>query len=150
MKLAEALHQRADLQKRIAQLKQRLLDNAKVQEGEVPAEDPQELLAELERESGELETLIRRINHTNCGVKHEGESLTALLARRDAMALRASVLRDFLAAASQKVDRFSHTEIRIQSAVPVKKLRAQADGLSKELRELEETIQEKNWTTELL
>jgi len=34
MKLAEALTLRADLQKRIAQLKERLLINAKVQEGD--------------------------------------------------------------------------------------------------------------------
>ena len=36
MKLAEALHQRADLQKRIAQLGTRLNNNAKVQEGDEP------------------------------------------------------------------------------------------------------------------
>ena len=43
MKLAEALILRADCQKRIAQLKSRLLTNAKVQEGDAPAEPPQEL-----------------------------------------------------------------------------------------------------------
>ena len=37
MKLAEALILRADCQKRIAQLKSRLLVNAKVQEGDAPA-----------------------------------------------------------------------------------------------------------------
>jgi hypothetical protein len=40
MKLAEALILRADCQKRIAQLKSRLLVNAKVQEGDAPAGDP--------------------------------------------------------------------------------------------------------------
>ena len=45
MKLAEALLLRADLQKRIEQIESRLLRNAKVQEGETPAEDPQALLA---------------------------------------------------------------------------------------------------------
>ena len=34
MKLAEALNQRADLQKRIAQLRDRLSNNVKVQEGD--------------------------------------------------------------------------------------------------------------------
>ena len=43
MKLAEALILRADCQKRIAQLKSRLLVNAKVQEGDAPAETPREL-----------------------------------------------------------------------------------------------------------
>ena len=65
MKLAEALILRADCQKRIAQLKSRLLTNAKVQEGDAPAETPQELIAELERVSAELLDLIKRINRTN-------------------------------------------------------------------------------------
>lgn len=65
MKLAEALIQRADCQKRIAQLKSRLLSNAKVQEGDAPAESPENLLAELERSSTELVDLIKRINKTN-------------------------------------------------------------------------------------
>ena len=43
MKLAEALNLRADLQKRIAQLKERLANNVKVQEGDSPAEDPKAL-----------------------------------------------------------------------------------------------------------
>lgn len=40
MNLAEALILRADCQKRIAQLKARLLTNAKIQEGDAPAETP--------------------------------------------------------------------------------------------------------------
>ena len=42
MKLAEALQERADLNRRIAGLSSRLADNALVQEGERPAEDPAE------------------------------------------------------------------------------------------------------------
>lgn len=44
MKLAEVLILRADCQKRIDQLRQRLLRSAKVQEGEQPPENPQQLL----------------------------------------------------------------------------------------------------------
>jgi hypothetical protein len=62
MKLAEALILRADCQKRIAQLKSRLLTNAKVQEGDAPAETPQDLIVELERAASELLDLIKRIN----------------------------------------------------------------------------------------
>ena len=49
MKLSEALSIRKDLQKRIEQLKSRLLNNVKVQEGDEPAEKPAELMAELDR-----------------------------------------------------------------------------------------------------
>lgn len=72
MKLAEALILRADCQKRIAQLKSRLLVNAKVQEGDAPAETPQELISELERTSSELLDLIKRINRTNSATAFAG------------------------------------------------------------------------------
>ena len=65
MKLAEALILRADCQKRMAQLKSRLLANTKVQEGDAPAETPRELIAELGRVSTELLDFIKRINITN-------------------------------------------------------------------------------------
>lgn len=48
MKLAEGLSQRKDLQARISQLKDRLINNVKVQEGNEPAEDPEELKQELD------------------------------------------------------------------------------------------------------
>jgi len=49
MKLAEALANRADLQRRVEQVRARLQNSALVQEGESPPEDPQELLEESER-----------------------------------------------------------------------------------------------------
>jgi predicted ATP-grasp superfamily ATP-dependent carboligase len=61
-----------------------------------------------------------------------------------------SILRGFLNSASALVRRHSVSEIKIKSTVDVRKLQKQVDSLSKDLRELEETIQEKNWTTELL
>ena len=62
MKLANALSQRAELQTRIHQLETRLYNNAQVQEGESPAEDPQDLLQELEEDYARLEALIACIN----------------------------------------------------------------------------------------
>jgi len=58
MKVAEALALRADLQKRLEQLKQRLVKNARIQEGDKPEEDPVELQAELEKSAQELTLLI--------------------------------------------------------------------------------------------
>jgi hypothetical protein len=65
MKIAEALALRADLQKRLEQLKQRLVKNARIQEGDTPEEDPVGLQAELEKSARELTVLIQRINRTN-------------------------------------------------------------------------------------
>ena len=48
MKLAEALQERADLNRKIEQLRVRFAANALVQEGEQPAEDPEQLKVELD------------------------------------------------------------------------------------------------------
>lgn len=150
MKLANALTERAELQTKVRQLESRLMNNAQVQEGERPAEDPAALLAELEASYAALEDLIARINLTNSATLSGGKSLTALLARRDCLAGKIGVLRSFCDAASALVTRRTIGEIRIKSTVDVAALQKQIDALSKELRELDAAIQEKNWTTELL
>ena len=150
MKLAEALTLRADLQKRIAQLRVRLNANSKIQEGDTPAEEPKELLEELNRNILEYEELIRRINYTNCNVEEDGMTLTDMIAKRDTMSLKLSILRDFLAQASEKVNRYSNNEIKIVSTVNVREMQKQIDKESKELRELDTKIQGINWTRDLM
>ena len=149
MKLAEALVLRADLQKRAAQLQSRLGNNAKVQEGELPAEDPQALLAELSQVMDQLEELITRINLTNSAPLPEGGSITALLARRDCLSRKVEILRGFLGCASALVSRSTRGEIKVHSTVQVKELQKEVDALAKELRELDTRIQGLNWTVEL-
>lgn len=149
MKLAEALAERADLQNRLSQLERRLSLNARVQEGESPAEDPRELLTELDDLSARLEELVFRINKTNALVEDGGESLTLLLARRDSQSNRLRILREFLDCASALTERATRAEIRIKSTVPVSDLRKQVDAQSKALRTLDARIQSLNWTHEL-
>lgn len=150
MKLASALAERADLQKRIQELSIRLNHNAKVQEGEKPSEDPKELLDELDKDFVRLEELIARINKTNNETMSGNLSITDLIARRDCLKQRIGILRDFLDCSSEKVNRYTKTEIRILSTVSVSDLQKVVDRLSKELRETDETIQGLNWTTELI
>ena len=150
MKLATALSERADLQRRISELGGRLNNNAKVQDGEKPSEDPGELIKELNKDFVRLEELIARINHTNNETKSGDKSLTDMIARRDCLKQKIGIMRSFLDTASEKVSRYSKTEIRILSTVSVSDLQKELDGLSKELRETDETIQGLNWTTELL
>ena len=57
MKLAEALQERADLNKKIEELRNRLDSCILVQEGEEPAEDPAALLLELDEAAARLEAL---------------------------------------------------------------------------------------------
>ncbi|MEI3515719.1 MAG: DIP1984 family protein [Angelakisella sp.] len=150
MKLAEALQERADLNRRIEQLRYRLNNNVLVQEGEKPLEDPAALLEELESSFTRLEWLIARINLTNCAVKVEGRSLTELIARRDVLSLRAEAYRRLVEEASQNTHRATRTEIKILSAVDVPALQRQADDASRELRLLDNTLQATNWTADLM
>ena len=150
MKLAEALILRADIQKRIEQLKSRLADNAKVQEGEKPSEEPNALLAELDALTGELERLIVRINLTNCTAKADGNSLTELIAKRDVLTLKAGALRAFAQTAAQKVEIYSRSEIKILSTVDVAALQKQVDELARQIRQLDTTLQGANWQTDLI
>ena len=150
MKLAQALILRSDTQKRIEQLKVRLLSNAKTQENESPSEDPELLLKELDKLTSELFTLICSINLTNSSAKFDSISLTEMIAKKDALTLKANVLREFATSASQKVDLYSNSEIKILSTVDVAALQKQVDALSKEIRELEMKLQEANWTVDLV
>ncbi len=150
MKLAEALQERADLNRRIQQLRTRLQNNAIVQEGEKPAEDPKALVKELDGCVDSLETLIARINLTNCQTVVEGRSLTQMIARRDALTLKLGAYRDLAGAASQTGTRASRLEIKLLSTVNVQDLQKQIDGMARDLRLLDNSIQAANWTTELI
>ena len=149
MKLAEALNIRADLKKKILQLKERLLRNSKVQEGEEPSENPENLLLELNSNLLELEILIKKINRTNCKTFYGDKTITDLIAERDVLALNLSVKREFLKEASEKIDRYSNTEVKILSTVNISEKQKEIDKLSKILRETDMKIQELNWITEL-
>ena len=73
-----------------------------------------------------------------------------MLARRDCLAGKIGVLRTFCDAASALVTRRTIGEIKIRSTVDVAALQKRIDGLSKALRELDASIQETNWITELM
>jgi hypothetical protein len=151
MKLALALSERADIQKKINDLGIRLNRNAKVQEGETPTEDPIELISEMEGLYERLEDLISRINRTNNETKCGDVTMTDLLAKRDCLKARINRLRSFLDNASNLTGRYySKSEIKTYSTVSVVQMQKKVDALSKEFRELDEKIQETNWTTELI
>lgn len=149
MKLANALSERKDIQRRINQLSVRLNNNARVQEGENPAENPIELLEELDRCLNRLEMLISAINRTNNTPDENGVAITDLLAKRECMEKRIDVIRQFLAEASAVTVRRASSEIKQFSTVNVREQQKALDVYSKALREFDEKIQEKNWTTEI-
>lgn len=150
MKLSSALSERTDIQNRISELSVRLNNNAKVQDGDKPAEDPIVLMGELDRLLKRLEELMARINLTNSRTVSDGRTITEILAHRDCLKKKIELTRSFLNTASNKVNRMTRTEIKIVSTVPVSEIQTDLDELSKQLRITDEKIQELNWTTELI
>lgn len=153
MKLAEALTARADLQRRIEQLRARITANARFQEGEEPAEDAGALLGEADADLARLRELIGRINATNSHLDMGADgTMTDALATRDVLRLKHSLLADAAAAASGAdgpSPRQMRSELRQISALPVAELRAKADDVAQELRELDNRIQQANWSNDL-
>jgi hypothetical protein len=149
MKLAEALTLRADSQKRLEQLKVRLLANAMVQEGDSPSEDPTALLTEYDATAASLVELIRRINLTNAQARVLDRTMTHALAERDVLKLRHQLYRDLAAAATVNRSTVTRSEIRFRATISASELQQRADAVAKQLRELDARIQEANWTIEL-
>jgi hypothetical protein len=151
MKLAEALVLRADIQRRVEQLRERLRVSALVQEGDHPPEDPQTLLAELDDLLGQLAGLIVAINRTNLqATLADGTTITAGLALRDVLDLRLGALKALADTASQRIDRYGRSEIRRVPTVDVGVLRRDIDQIAQQRRRLDTDIQATNWTTELI
>ena len=150
MKLAEALQERSDINKRISELRRRLENCLLVQEGEEPAEDPMDLLNELDSSTERLETLVASINETNCNTKVDGMSLTELIARKDALTLRHSAYKELVYTAGNNTYRARGTEIKVKAVIKAAELQKTVDSLAKEIRKLDNKLQETNWKTELV
>ncbi len=151
MKLAEALILRADYQKRIEQLRSRLVNAAKVQEGETPPENPQSLLTELETLIDELTKLIQKINQTNSRtILADNLTISDALAQRDMLSLKRSIYNSLLESASYRQNRYSPTEIKFISTVNIAEVQEECDRMARDYRLLDTKIQEANWNTELL
>jgi hypothetical protein len=151
MKLSEALILRADSQKRIEQLKQRIFRSAKVQEGDTAPENPRALLEELERTLSLLADLIKRINRTNSLTEFEAsKTLSDVLAERDVLLTRRNAYNQMVDAASVTHNLYSRSEIKFISTVDIPEAQQKVDELSKQYRELDSRIQAMNWQTELL
>ena len=150
MKLAEALSLRKDLETRISKIKDRLENVVRIQEGDQPAEDPQELIGELDRCLVQLEHLIYNINVTNMQiVADDGRTMTKLLAERDILKKRIDVLRHTFNEATNSGSRYRN-EIRYVTTIEVKPLRQQLDKFAQQYRHLDMKILELNFTNDLV
>lgn len=144
---------RADYQKKINQLRDRLQRSAVTTEGDDPAEDVAILWSELDQTVKQYEIVIYQINVTNSAtVAEDGRTLTALLARRDAINKYLPVLEFLIAHISNAMShhRNMRSELRAISHVNVPDVQQSIDNLSAELRQLDNQIQALNWATDLI
>ncbi|GAA4679294.1 DIP1984 family protein [Frondihabitans cladoniiphilus] len=154
MKLAEALINRADLQKRIEQMRSRITANARYQEGEEPSEDAAALLLEVGTLLDALEQLVVAVNLTNAStLLDDGRTMTEALAHRDMLRSRHAILVAAADASSGSGDfggyRQLRSELRQVSALPTSQIRSQADDVARRLRELDVLVQQANWEADL-
>jgi hypothetical protein len=151
MKLAEALILRSDYQKRVEQVRKRLIQNAIVQEGDLPNEEPKELQKELTELLSNLKELIQGINKTNLLTSFDkGQTLADALTARDLLGQERKIYSDLLEHGNVRHDRYSRTEIKNVTIIDVKETQKLVDELSKKYRLIDIKIQELNWMTDLI
>lgn len=165
MKLAEALRLRKEYTTNLNQLRTRISSNCIVQEGDTPAEDPNQLVLEYLSMSQRLTAIIVNINHTNgihkfifdnsssSSVSNKGskKAKKVLITMNEALAEREKLKRNIQALGTTAANgvvlvRYgSRSEIKQISCVLVPEYTKKKDILSKELRMLDLAIQEQNW-----
>ena len=151
MRLAEALIERATLQKKFNELQSRICDNATVQEGETPSENPEELVKIAVDVLTKLQTTIQCINRTNSKTKfNDTITLTDAIAMRDALKMEHQLYDKIANNATISVTRYSRTEIKNVSVINVAEYRKRADTAAAQFRQLDTQIQEMNWKTDLI
>lgn len=150
MKLAEALSRRSALMEKSQQLRSRLKDCIKVQEGDEPTEDANQVIEELDQTLDELQKLIYRINLTNTNAVVDGRNLTSLLAERDVLSMRTKTLYEGLKYLTEQEARYGRMEIKYVRMVNAKEFRKLHDHSAARLRELDLKIQALGWSTDMI
>ena len=121
-----------------------------MQEGDQPAEQPTILFTELNNVLPELESLIVRINITNTKTKVADKTMTELLAEKDVLKKKLEIYQSAYKKAIIRNERYSRNEVRFVSTIDGESLQKKIDAMAKQYRELDMTIQQANWNTELL
>lgn len=138
------------MQKKVESLRERIRQNAVIQEDDSPHEEPNVLIEESFKVLEELESLVFKINEANLKNKlADGRSITEAIARKDTLKAQHSLITHSITSARREPDRYSMTEIKWVSTLDIAELQKRSDELAKEIRVLNVEIQETNWTAEL-
>ncbi|WP_314063276.1 DIP1984 family protein [uncultured Vagococcus sp.] len=150
MKLAEALLLRGEYQTKGENLKSRILQNLRIQEGDKPSEDPHSLLTEAFELNEQLNELIKAINErNNLALLPDGRSLAQALIDRESIVKKRRLLVSITEAGSNQEYRYSRSEIKFQLTLSLGDIHKQIDQLSRQFRELDTIIQGLNWSVDV-
>lgn len=150
MKIAEALMERAALKTDLEELKNRMLKNVKIQDGDTIQEDVYTLIDEYIQKQSHLSELISKINQSNIKtINNDGESLANMLALRDTYKSIVKTYKLLYDEAIITPSRYSRNEIKFISTVDIDKIQAKINEYSGKYRNLDTQIQELNWTVNL-
>jgi hypothetical protein len=152
MKLAEALIERVELQRKNSELVDEIMDNVHLPDCDEPTIVPEELIRRYDANMTRLNELVRRINKTNCFTEmSNGRTLVDAIAKRDCLISRIAeysyscfLLAPFLLRSEKK------EKVKYVRHADLKTLKRKLSHLSQELRKLDTAIQAKNRSVELL
>jgi len=147
MKLAEAMMQRADLDKKVSILGARLNDIALINKNYALEDEPKHLFEELNKSMKALSELVYRIHVTNMETIDNGRTITAMLTKEEILKMRINTLIRIKESASidSRFDKTIYT-ILINKA----KLQKELDECKDQLEKLDMKLQQLNWQTELI
>lgn len=151
MKIAEALIRRAAIKSDLDELKRRMEQNVKIQDGDTPQEDVYALMDEYIETSENLKKLICQINRTNQQTMvDDGVFLADMIMQRDTYKNIVKAYKMIYDEAMTKPSRFSRNEIKYINTVDVEKIQASITEYSGKYRTLDTKIQGINWTKDLI
>lgn len=150
MKLAEALALRTDIQRKLENLKKRLGNCVRVQDGLQVLENPETLKTEAEEYIHALYDLTERIYRTNYqAVLPSGKTMIHALAERDELTERRKLLRHAVSMAVPESRCYSDS-VKWQLVIDVHAYERQIDDIAYDIRKLNMQIQQTNWQVDLV
>ncbi|MBW4018383.1 DIP1984 family protein [Moraxella osloensis] len=151
MKLAEALVLRADLQKKLENLKKRLANSVLKLDDIQVIEDPAILKLEADETIAILYSLIDRIYRTNQSViLPSGQSMVTFLAKRDELVERRKLLDYIINKSLPDSGLYFNERGKWQPAIDISAYQKQMDDIAMQIRRLNLGIQQTNWQVDLV
>lgn len=151
MKLAEALVLRADLQKKLENLKKRLANSVLKLDDIQVIEDPAILKLEADETIAILYSLIDRIYRTNQSViLPSGQSMVTVLAKRDELVERRKLLDYIINKSLPDSGLYFNERGKWQPAIDISTYQKQMDDIAMQIRRLNLGIQQTNWQVDLV